>query len=51
MKAVQIAMGHDYATTTLNTYAHLWPSDADRTRAAVDAFLMPDEEAENEDAV
>ena len=31
---VQRAMGHASATTTLNTYAHLWPTAADRTRAA-----------------
>jgi integrase len=39
VKAVQTALGHESATTTLNTYAHLWPSDSDRTRAALDAFL------------
>lgn len=33
--AVQHALGHDNATTTLNTYSHLWPSDDDRLRAAV----------------
>jgi integrase len=31
---VQRALGHASATTTLNTYAHLWPSAEDRTRAA-----------------
>lgn len=31
--AVQRAMGHASATTTLSTYAHLWPG-ADKTRAA-----------------
>lgn len=31
---VQRAMGHATATTTLSTYAHLWPSAEDRTRAA-----------------
>ena len=31
---VQRAMGHASATTTLNTYAHLWPSTEDKTRAA-----------------
>ncbi len=50
MKAVQVALGHESATTTLNTYAHLWPSDSDRTRAAVDAFLMPDQDAREEQA-
>lgn len=31
---VQRALGHKSATTTLNTYSHLWPSAEDRTRAA-----------------
>ncbi len=31
---VRRALGHAKATTTLNTYAHLWPSAADRTRGA-----------------
>ncbi|MET7989835.1 tyrosine-type recombinase/integrase [Amycolatopsis sp. NPDC005232] len=36
---VQRALGHSKATTTLNTYAHLWPSAEDRTRQAA-ADLM-----------
>jgi integrase len=40
-KAVQAALGHKSAAITLNTYAHLWPSDEDRTRAAVEAFFAP----------
>ena len=31
---VQRALGHAKATTTLETYSHLWPSAEDRTRAA-----------------
>jgi integrase len=31
---VQRALGHANATTTLNTYSHLWPNAEDRTRAA-----------------
>ncbi len=31
---VQRAMGHDSATTTLSTYARLWPTVEDKTRAA-----------------
>jgi integrase len=31
---VQRAMGHAAATTTLSTYAHLWPTAEDKTRAA-----------------
>lgn len=30
---VQRALGHSSATTTLNTYSHLWPTAEDRTRA------------------
>lgn len=30
----QRAMGHKDATTTLNTYSHLWPKSEDRTRKA-----------------
>jgi integrase len=37
--AVQAALGHANATETLNTYSHLWPSDEDRTRAAIEATL------------
>jgi integrase len=29
---VQRALGHAKATTTLGTYAHLWPTAEDRTR-------------------
>lgn len=36
---VQRALGHSSATVTLNTYAHLWPTAEDRTRAAADAIL------------
>ena len=36
---VQRALGHSSATTTLNTYSHLWPTAEDRTRAAA-AELM-----------
>jgi len=31
---VQRALGHAKAATTLETYSHLWPSAADRTREA-----------------
>jgi integrase len=36
---VQRALGHSKATTTLNTYAHLWPTAEDRTRAAAGAMM------------
>ncbi len=41
VKAVQAALGHKSAAMTLDIYSHLFPSDEDRTRAAVDAFLRP----------
>ena len=33
---VQRALGHAKATTTLNTYSHLWPTAEDRTRQAAE---------------
>ncbi|HZC73345.1 MAG TPA: tyrosine-type recombinase/integrase [Jatrophihabitans sp.] len=36
---VQRALGHKSATTTLNTYAHLWPTAEDRTRSAAAQML------------
>ena len=36
---VQRAMGHARATTTLNTYSHLWPTAEDRTRNAAEDML------------
>jgi integrase len=36
VKAVQHALGHASAATTLNLYAHLWPGDEDRIRGAVE---------------
>ena len=36
---VQRALGHAKATTTLNTYAHLWPTAEDRTRRAAGNLL------------
>lgn len=36
---VQRALGHSSATTTLNTYSHLWPTAEDRTRTAAAALL------------
>lgn len=37
---VQRALGHAKATTTLNTYAHLWPTAEDRTRTAASGLFM-----------
>jgi integrase len=36
---VQRALGHATATTTLNTYSHLWPTAEDRTRKAAEGML------------
>jgi integrase len=36
---VQRALGHGSAPVTLNTYAHLWPTAEDRTRAAAATML------------
>jgi integrase len=41
VKEVSERLGHKNAAETLNTYSHLWPTDDDGTRAAVDdAFEM-----------
>lgn len=39
VKAVQRHLGHKSATTTLDTYAHLWPDSEDVTRRALEAGL------------
>ncbi len=36
---VQRALGHSQPSITLNVYSHLWPSAADRTRAATADFM------------
>ncbi|MFC7501455.1 tyrosine-type recombinase/integrase, partial [Nocardioides sp. GCM10030258] len=36
---VQRALGHSSASTTLNTYSHLWPTAEDRTRAAASELM------------
>lgn len=36
---VQRALGHANATTTLNTYSHLWPTAEDRTRKAAGGLM------------
>lgn len=49
VKVVQARLGHASASETLDTYAHLWPDNEERTRAAVDHVLgqapMRDEES------
>lgn len=42
---VQRALGHAKATTTLNTYAHLWPTAEDRTRKAAGGLFRQAVEA------
>lgn len=34
VKQVQLVLGHASAVITLRIYAHLWPGEEDRTRAA-----------------
>jgi integrase len=41
IKAVQEALGHKNASETLDTYSHLFPSDEDRLREAVQALHGP----------
>jgi hypothetical protein len=36
---VQRSLGHSKATTTLDTYAHLWPTAEDRTRKAAESIM------------
>jgi integrase len=36
---VQRALGHGSATITLDTYAHLWPTAEDKTRAAAASMI------------
>jgi integrase len=36
---VQRALGHSSPTITLGTYAHLWPSAEDKTRAAATSLM------------
>ncbi len=36
IKTVQDCLGHATAAETLDTYSHLWPDSADRTREAID---------------
>ena len=39
IKTVQARMRHASATTTLNTYEHLWPDADESTRSAVGAVI------------
>jgi integrase len=39
IKPVQARMRHASATTTLNTYSHLWPDADESTRAAIGQII------------
>jgi integrase len=39
VRQVQAVLGHASAVVTLQTYAHLWPGDDDRTRTIIDSVL------------
>jgi len=39
VKTVQRRLGHSSASTTLDTYSHLWPDSDERSRAAIDSYL------------
>jgi integrase len=39
VKTVQARLRHASATTTLDTYSHLWPDADESTRAAVEAVI------------
>lgn len=41
VKQVQERLGHSSPVITLETYAHLWPGEDDRTRDVMDAALTP----------
>jgi integrase len=45
VKAVQLALGHRSATTTLDVYGHLWPGDEDRLRAASEGLTFSAEDS------
>ena len=40
IEQVQMALGHDSARITLDTYAHLIPGDEDRVREAIDRLPL-----------
>ena len=40
IKQMQMALGHDSARITLDTYAHLIPGDEDRVRDAIDRLPL-----------
>jgi hypothetical protein len=51
VKVVQSRLGHASASETIDTYSHLWPDSADRTRQAVDAVLSAADFSRTSDSV
>lgn len=41
-KVIQVRLGHDSITTTMDTYGHLYPESDDATRAAIDDVFRPE---------
>jgi integrase len=41
-KIIQVRMGHDSITTTMDSYGHLYPESEDATRAAIDEVFRPE---------
>jgi integrase len=41
VKVVSDRLGHSNAAETLNTYSHMWPDDADRSRQAIEDVFRP----------
>jgi integrase len=50
VKVVQSRLRHASATTTLNTYAHMWPDSDESTRSAVAAVLRAEDSLRTETA-
>jgi integrase len=40
VKVVQARLRHASASTTLDTYSHLWPDSDESTRTAIEAVLV-----------
>ena len=50
VKVVQARLRHASATTTLNTYGHLWPDADESTRAAIGAVITARMDSSGENA-
>jgi site-specific recombinase XerD len=51
IKAVKEALGHANASETLDTYSHLWPSDDDRIRDAIQSLHVRSRPRSSADSV